>query len=158
TLRLGKAPRRPPEQRSSDSDASRRALPRRARPRAGPALLEIDHLGVSYGAHRAVDDVTLKVAHGAVVGLIGPNGAGKTSLVDALTGFVSYTGQVFFDGELLQGAPHVRCRRGLARTWQSLELFDDLTVRENLLVAAETASRGQLVLDLVHPARPGRLS
>jgi ABC-type branched-subunit amino acid transport system ATPase component len=117
------------------------------------ALLAIDRLTVAYGAQRAVDEVTMRIAPASVVGLIGPNGAGKTSLIDALTGFVPYGGQVVFDGEVLEGPPHVRCRRGLARTWQSLELFDDLTVRENLLVAAERAALSTVALDLIRPRR-----
>ena len=73
-------------------------------------------------------------------GLIGPNGAGKTTFIDAVTGFTpASSGQVTFAGESFDRlAPHQRARRGLARTFQSLELFDDLTVRENLLVAAHT--------------------
>jgi len=131
------------------------ALPRR-RPtgeRGGPVLLEASGLTVSYGSHRAVDDVTLRIEPGTIVGLIGPNGAGKTTLVDALTGFVNHAGKVHFDGARLEGPPHVRSRRGLARTWQSLELFDDLTASESLLVAADRPTVGSFVLDLVHPTR-----
>jgi branched-chain amino acid transport system ATP-binding protein len=91
--------------------------------------------------------------------LIGPNGAGKTTFVDAITGFVRYRGRVELDGRDLAGlAPHARARRGLARTWQSTELFDDLTVRENLTVAAERPSFLSLAAELVgrhggeHPA------
>jgi branched-chain amino acid transport system ATP-binding protein len=98
--------------------------------------LEIAGLTVSYGGLRAVNDVNLRVSQGSVVGLIGPNGAGKTSLVDALTGFVDSRGSIDFHGLRLEGLPaHARARSGLTRTWQSLELFEDLTVAENLLVA-----------------------
>jgi branched-chain amino acid transport system ATP-binding protein len=77
-----------------------------------------------------VEDVDLAVEEGELVGLIGPNGAGKTTFIDAITGFVRYTGAVELDGRDLAGLPpHARARRGLARTWQSTELFDDLTVR-----------------------------
>jgi ABC-type branched-subunit amino acid transport system ATPase component/branched-subunit amino acid ABC-type transport system permease component len=147
--------RRVEEEVPSSEGARQRRTPQRSSV-ASSFLLEVDQLGVSYGAQRAVDEVTMRVAHQAVVGLIGPNGAGKTSLVDAVTGFVPYAGRVFLDGELLGGPPHARCKRGLARTWQSLELFDDLTVRENLLVAGDIASRGQFLLDLVRPSRRGR--
>jgi ABC-type branched-subunit amino acid transport system ATPase component/ABC-type branched-subunit amino acid transport system permease subunit len=158
-LRRLRAVMRPtrPSVRPVEEGVRQRRTPQRSRAASG-LLLEVDQLGVSYGAQRAVDEVTMRVAQQTVVGLIGPNGAGKTSLVDALTGFVPYTGRVFLDGELLQGAPHARCKRGLARTWQSLELFDDLTVRENLLVAGDIASPGQLLLDLVRPGRAGRWS
>ena len=142
--RIEKLPPRLPQSGASRSTSS--------------ALLRVDRLGVAYGGQRAVDDVTMEVGRRAIVGLIGPNGAGKTTLVDAVTGFVPYSGQVFFAGELLEGPPHARCRRGLARTWQSLELFDDLTVRENLLVAVDSVSPGEFLLDLVHPTRRGRWS
>jgi len=85
--------------------------------------------------------VDLQVEPGQLLGLIGPNGAGKTTFIDAISGFVSYRGTVLVDGRDLSGkAPHERARRGLARTWQSVELFDDLTVRENVAVAAEHRS------------------
>ncbi len=117
-------------------------------------LLEVTGLTVQYGPVRAVDGVDLRVDEGQIVGLIGPNGAGKTTMIDALTGFVPSTGSVTFSGATLDGSPaHRRARAGLGRTWQSLELFDDLTVRENLQVAAETPSFGGLLLDLVRPTR-----
>jgi ABC-type branched-subunit amino acid transport system ATPase component/ABC-type branched-subunit amino acid transport system permease subunit len=112
-------------------------------------------LSVSYGGVRAVSDVGLEVQAGEIVGLIGPNGAGKTSFVDALTGFTASTGTIEFMGTDLQGAaPHVRARRGLARTWQAGDLFDDLSVRENLRVASERASTRSVVLDFLRPCRP----
>ena len=105
------------------------------------AVLQAVGLSVRFGGVRAVEDVDVTVDEGQLVGLIGPNGAGKTTFVDAVTGFVRYTGRVELDGKDLAGmAPHARARRGLARTWQSTELFDDLTVRENLTVAAERPS------------------
>ena len=89
----------------------------------------------------AVVDVDLDVEPGQLVGLIGPNGAGKTTFIDAVTGFVQHRGTVELDGADITGLPpHARARRGLARTWQSIELFDDLSVRENLTVAAHHPS------------------
>jgi len=94
-------------------------------------------VSVSFGGVKAVVGVDLEVGEGQVVGLIGPNGAGKTTFIDAITGFVKYTGTVELAGLKLDGLPtHARARRGLARTWQTVELFDDLSVRENLTVAA----------------------
>jgi sulfate-transporting ATPase len=85
----------------------------------------------------AVNDVTLRVEGGQIVGLIGPNGAGKTSVIDAVTGFAGATGLVQLAGRRLDRlAPHARVRAGLARTFQSLELYDDLSVEENVSVAA----------------------
>jgi branched-chain amino acid transport system permease protein len=112
--------------------------PRRERPaQPGPTVLAARGISVSFGGLRAVDGVDLAVAEGQLVGLIGPNGAGKTTFVDAISGFVPYRGKVELDGRGLDGlGAHARARRGLARTWQSIELFDDLTVRENLTVAS----------------------
>jgi branched-chain amino acid transport system ATP-binding protein len=103
------------------------------------ALLNVEALRVTYGGVTAVDDVDLAVPEGKVVGLIGPNGAGKTSTIDALTGYhPPSSGRVRFGGQDITAVrPHLRARRGLARTFQSVELFDDLTVEENLLVASQ---------------------
>ncbi len=101
------------------------------------AALVASGISVSFGGLRALNDVDLEVSDGRLVGLIGPNGAGKTTFIDAVSGFVPYRGTVSLDGETLDGLPaHVRARRGLARTWQSIELFDDLTVSGNLAVAS----------------------
>ena len=91
---------------------------------------------------------------GKLVGLIGPNGAGKTTFIDGITGFVPTTGRIMFNGREIGHLPaHKRARLGLGRTWQSLELFDDLTIEENLQVAAEKASAKGFLLDLVLPRR-----
>ena len=104
-------------------------------------VVEARAVSVSFGGVRALVDVDLRVEPGQLLGLIGPNGAGKTTFIDAITGFVRYRGSVLLDGQDLSGkAPHQRARLGLARTWQSVELFDDLTVRENIAVAAEPSS------------------
>jgi branched-chain amino acid transport system ATP-binding protein len=103
-------------------------------------LLRARGLTVSYGSVKAVDGVDLDVHDGEVVGLIGPNGAGKTSLLDGISGFTRITGRLDLDGRpLTDVAPHRRRHRGLSRTWQSVALFDDLTVLENIQVATGTA-------------------
>jgi branched-chain amino acid transport system ATP-binding protein len=117
-------------------------------------LLSVDDLHVSFGVVKAVAGVSLDVPLGSLVGLIGPNGAGKTTFIDAVTGFVPSTGQVDLAGQRLDGlAPHRRVAAGLGRTWQSLELFEDLTLRENCLVAAQPASIASSLLDAVRPGR-----
>jgi branched-chain amino acid transport system ATP-binding protein len=114
------------------------------------SVLRTTNLSVRFGGVHAVEDADVVVEEGELVALIGPNGAGKTTFVDAITGFVRYTGRAELDGKDLEGmAPHERARRGLARTWQSTELFDDLSVRENLTVAAHRPSFLALVGDLV---------
>ncbi len=121
----------------------------------GQVLLRATGLTVSFGGVRAVDDVDLAVRQGSLVGLIGPNGAGKTTTIDALTGFVPHRGRVEVDGRSLDRlGPHRRAAAGLARTWQSLELFDDLTVLENCRVAADRPSLRAFLADLVRPERP----
>ena len=104
-------------------------------------LLSVADLTVRYGGVVALDSVSLHVRAGGFVGLIGPNGAGKTTFVDALTGFARYSGEVRFDGARLDSEPaHVRARHGLARTFQSGGVFDDLTVEENILVGERSGS------------------
>jgi len=103
----------------------------------GAAALQVDHLTVRYGGVVAVNDVSLRVDSGKIVGLIGPNGAGKTSVIDAVTGFAAATGTVeLAERRIDRLAPHARVRAGLARTFQSLELYDDISVEENVSVAA----------------------
>jgi branched-chain amino acid transport system ATP-binding protein len=86
--------------------------------------------------------------------LIGPNGAGKTTFIDGITGFVPTTGRIVFDGHEISGLRvHRRAGLGLGRTWQSLELFDDLTVEENLFVAADKQTPKTFLLDIVAPSR-----
>ena len=105
--------------------------------------LEVRDLSVRYGAGEVLSHVDLVLEPGTVTGLIGPNGAGKTTLLDAVMGFVPLaTGTVRLGGsDLSSRPPHERARLGLGRSFQFLELFDDLTARENLLIAAESAGR-----------------
>jgi branched-chain amino acid transport system ATP-binding protein len=119
------------------------------------ALLETRGLTVRYGGLAANDDVSLNVEPGQLVGLIGPNGAGKTTFIDAITGFTATSsGSITFDGSDFAGvSPSERAHRGLARTFQSLELFEDLSVRDNLLVAAERPRWYSALLDLLRPGR-----
>ncbi len=116
------------------------------------SLLQVSNLTVRYGAVTAVNEVSLTVEAGTLVGLIGPNGAGKTTFIDALTGFTPSSGEVRFDGRQLAGvAAHRLPGMGLSRTFQSLELFEDLTVGENLLVSADPRPWWALLRDLVAP-------
>lgn len=100
-----------------------------------PASLVVDGLTVTFGTVVAVNEVGFDLRGGEVLGIIGPNGAGKTTLIDALTGYVPAAGTVLLDGEPVHDLePHRRSRLGILRSFQSLELFEDLSVRENLLV------------------------
>ena len=119
------------------------------------SALRVRNLTVRYGAVVAVNDVSLDVAEGSITGLIGPNGAGKTTFIDALSGFVPAAGEVRLGDRVISGLrPHLRQRLGVARTFQSLELFDDLTVVENM-VANCNISPWQMARDVV-TGRPGR--
>jgi len=118
------------------------------------AVLEATGISVSFGGVRAVVDVDLEVREGQLVGLIGPNGAGKTTFIDAITGFVPSRGRVQLDGrDLTSLPPHARARHGLARTWQSIELFDDLSLVENLTVASHRPSTLSTIRELFTNAR-----
>jgi branched-chain amino acid transport system ATP-binding protein len=113
-------------------------------------VLQASDVSVHYGGVQALADVDLEVNDGELVGLIGPNGAGKTTFVDALTGFARYSGTFSIDGRDLAGmAAHQRARLGLTRTWQSTELFDDLTVSENLAVGSRRPSPWQAAKELI---------
>lgn len=116
-------------------------------------LLRVSDLSVHYGGVVALDSVSFEVPAGAIVGLIGPNGAGKTTCLDALSGFQTPThGRVEFDGTDVTGAaPHRLARQGFVRTFQSLDLFDDLTVRQNLDVGARTPTWKDTLLDAFRP-------
>jgi branched-chain amino acid transport system ATP-binding protein len=117
-------------------------------------LLQTHGMSVTFGGLKAVNEVDFEVTEGQLVGLIGPNGAGKTTFIDGITGFVQTSGRIEFAGKEIHALPaHRRAMAGLGRTWQSLELFDDLTVRENLQVAAERQSVISFLADLVAPRR-----
>ena len=118
------------------------------------ALLHTNDMTVTFGGLRAVDAVNFTVEQGQLVGLIGPNGAGKTTFIDGITGFVPTTGSIkFLDTEISKQPAHRRARLGLGRTWQSLELFEDLNIEENLGVAAQRQSFGGFLADLIVPQR-----
>jgi branched-chain amino acid transport system ATP-binding protein len=102
-------------------------------------VLEVTDVCMAFGGAQVLSDVSLSVEQGGVTGLIGPNGAGKTTLFNVVSGLLApRSGRVMIDGrEVTKAGPAARARRGLARTYQRLELFTSLTVRDNIRVAGE---------------------
>ena len=116
------------------------------------AMLEVIKLGISFGGLRAVDDLSMKIEEGALVGLIGPNGAGKTTVFNMLTGVYRPTdGGIRLDNQNLIGKkPHDICKLGVARTFQNIRLFQKLTVLDNVKVALHNQVTYNLFESMVH--------
>jgi sulfate-transporting ATPase len=134
----------------------RQPLPPAAIEPVPPATLSISNLTVRFGSVLAVDEVSLEVRPGEVVGLIGPNGAGKTTIIDAVTGFVPIAGgAIALDDRRLDGLNATRrARLGLRRSFQSLELFEDVSVEENIRAGSDQlASRLSWCTDLFWPGQ-----
>ena len=113
-----------------------------------PPALVLEHLSRHFGGLRAVDDVSLTVQPGARHALIGPNGAGKTTLFNVISGELLATdGRIsLFGDDVTRLAPHQRAARGIARTFQIIKLFPNLTVIENMLLACEALDRCKLAM------------
>jgi branched-chain amino acid transport system ATP-binding protein len=107
------------------------------------ALLEARDVTVRFGGKAALDQTSIDVAPGMITGLIGPNGAGKTTLFNVVCGLLTpQGGRVALDGtDVTRAPPHRRARLGLARTFQRLELFTSLTVRDNIRVGGDIRNR-----------------
>jgi branched-chain amino acid transport system ATP-binding protein len=107
-------------------------------------LLDAAEITVRFGGLTALDTVDLTIAEGSITGLIGPNGAGKTTMFNVLTGLQEPTrGQVSYDGRQIESwPPQKRARAGMSRTFQRLDLFVGMTVRDNLLAAWEAKIPG----------------
>jgi branched-chain amino acid transport system ATP-binding protein len=122
-----------------------------------PALLSIRSVSKSFGGVRAVHDISFDVHAGESIGLVGPNGAGKTTLFNCVCGQLrNEEGQILFEGQSLAGLPTFRrARLGIGRTYQKVEVFTDMSVRDHLLVA-ERARRGERRLwrDLLNLSAP----
>jgi branched-chain amino acid transport system ATP-binding protein len=112
-----------------------------------PVLLETHRLSKQFGGLVALHDVSLKIHAGEIFGLIGPNGAGKTTLFNCLTGlYLPTSGEVRLDGHKLNGLkPHAVARRGLARTFQNIRLFANMTALENVMVGRHVRTRANVL-------------
>jgi branched-chain amino acid transport system ATP-binding protein len=123
------------------------------------AMLSVEHVTRRFGGIVAVDDVSFDVSEGEIAGLIGPNGAGKTTMFNLITRLYSPDeGEISFEGEtLLKTPPHGIVRRGIARTFQNVELFSSMTVLEHVLVGRH-ARRGRGARELVEYVGLGGLA
>ena len=116
------------------------------------AMLEVTSLGISFSGLRAVDELSMKIEEGGLVGLIGPNGAGKTTVFNMLTGVYRPTdGGIRLDGQNLIGKkPHEICKLGVARTFQNIRLFSGLTVLDNVKTGLHNEITYSLAESLFH--------
>ena len=116
------------------------------------AMLEVTSLGISFGGLRAVDELSMKIEEGGLVGLIGPNGAGKTTVFNMLTGVYRPTdGGIRLDGQNLIGKkPHDICKMGVARTFQNIRLFSNLSVMDNVKTGLHNEITYTLAESLLH--------
>jgi len=114
-------------------------------------LLQAEDVWMTFGGVHALSGVSLTLHEGEILGLIGPNGAGKTTIFNCITGVVTgYRGNIHFDGsDLRHLKPHQRARLRIARTFQNLELFDELSALDNLTLPLDALSRRGVLGDLL---------
>ncbi|MDO6966662.1 ABC transporter ATP-binding protein [Rhizobium alvei] len=115
------------------------------------SLLSIEGLGIAFGGLRAVDDVSFSIEKGEIVSVIGPNGAGKTTLFNMISGvYRPKSGRVMLDGtDVTALSPHLLARRGMSRTFQNLQIFQAMTVQENVIAGFHLKESGSLIADLL---------
>ena len=118
------------------------------------SLLQLSEVSKIFGGLIAVNDVTFDVAEGSIVGLIGPNGAGKTTVFNCITGnYVPEQGDILFAGTSIKGLkPHKVVEMGIARTFQSIRLFPNLPVVENVLAGRHCRLRSGVLASMFHTA------
>ena len=128
-----------------------------SRPEPAGPLLEVDGVSVRFGALIAVNQLSLSVAHGQIVGIIGPNGAGKTTLLNAVSGFYHpYEGRIAFEGQdRTRLPPPDVAALGIARTFQNVALFRGMSVLDNIMTGRLLKMRGSFLLEALYwgPAR-----
>ncbi len=114
------------------------------------SLLTVDGLGIQFGGVHAVRNVGFSLKAGEIVSVIGPNGAGKTTLFNMISGvYMPNSGSVTLNGENVTGlSPHLLARRGLSRTFQNLQIFQSMTVLENVMTGFHLSEGGHLLADL----------
>lgn len=117
------------------------------------ALLTIDSVSKAFGGVKALTDITFSLNSETITGLIGPNGAGKTTLFNLITGvFPTDAGNITFKGRMVDRRPvHERVRWGIARTFQNVELFESMSVLENILVGRHTRTHYGMLASMIRP-------
>ena len=122
-------------------------------------ILRTEHLCVNFSGLKAVDDVSLSIQDDEIMGIIGPNGAGKTTFFNAITGFRAPTsGDVYFRGEKMTKENTARyCERGVARTFQNIRTFSEMTVLENVLVGMRSPEVSGMHPHKAYPHKYGYL-
>jgi branched-chain amino acid transport system ATP-binding protein len=133
-------------------------VPAQRRPSDGPALLEVDNLSLRFGGVLALDQVTFSLREGEIFGLIGPNGAGKTTCFNAMTGVYRPTsGEIRFRGQAVTGRKkHEITTMGIARTFQNIRLFPEMTALENVMVGADARHKASVPAALLRLPRHWR--
>ncbi len=126
-------------------------LPKRERPQVGGPLLKLENVVKTFGGLTAVDKLSFEIQEGEILGLIGPNGAGKSTVFNLITGVTSPTsGEIRFAGERIERLPpHRIAQRGLARTFQHLNLLGNLSLLENVALGAYSRTRSSLFQGLL---------
>jgi branched-chain amino acid transport system ATP-binding protein len=116
-----------------------------------PALIESRHLSISFGGIKAVDDVSFTVAKGEIFAIVGPNGAGKSTIFNLISRIYQPTGGcLIFEGEdITNVAAHTIARRGIARTFQNIELFEHATVLDNLLIGRHCRAKPNILAEIL---------
>ena len=119
-----------------------------------PELFEADNISISFGGIKAVDGVTFSVAEGEIFAIVGPNGAGKSTIFNLISRIYEPTGgRLMFQGEDITNVPpHTIAGRGIARTFQNIELFEHATVLDNLLIGRHCRAKPNLLAELFFTA------
>ena len=116
-------------------------------------LMQLNHVTKDFGGLKAVNEVSTHIAEGEIVSLIGPNGAGKTTLFNCITGTMPPSaGSILFDGrDLVGSSPHEVAQQGIARTFQHIRLFNDMSVLDNVMVGRDAKGRTGMLAALMRP-------
>lgn len=115
-------------------------------------MLKLEHATIKFGGLVAVNDLSTEIRSGTIFGLIGPNGAGKTTAFNIITGIYAPTsGKVVFNGEEIQGKrPYMITSKGIARTYQNINLFKNMTVLDNVMIGTHSKTKSGLISNILN--------